>query len=503
MGSSASSPRGFEDCLDSDDRDGFFDSSDFDCKRDQEDSKQSRGSGNRENEERRKGWSTRNERERQKDNRGSESSRYRIMQGYLTVYVASAKTILIPKEQALRASRLGAKKTLHFSLTAAFRDGREAKLQWVDEDLGEEDELTVRKMKSVFMPKGRKVNPSILHDRRGRFRRHMFCIETLNSYIVLQCSRQTKLKAWLQHISSAILSARPKSGSKQNSKRNSSETYDLRIEDLESENKVTPQQEHSSYRSVPLSQGVRSRKMLSAATRGSAIELHRCLNVPHAHSTGGLVVSLDEALDARDGRGNTPLILAARSRSVDAVQILLNAGAFLNAKNERGESALMVAASGGSIEILQLLMRFSVSHRHNNRIVGGNKKTMESTQLDFFASGQNTSVLHVAARAGHAECVSLICEYALHLVDWWWCGDVMVVWCGGGGVVWCGVCGCCWYGMVNKGAFVLLLLLLLRSVVLLLLLLHIIIIHQVVVVRRQKKKKRRRSRGEEKNRVNW
>jgi len=60
-------------------------------------------------------------------------------------------------------------------------------------------------------------------------------------------------------------------------------------------------------------------------------------------------------LDARDGSGATPLILAAGKRRRGAVRLLLDAGADPTLADERGMDALAHAVKGGCLETVALL----------------------------------------------------------------------------------------------------------------------------------------------------
>ena len=75
-----------------------------------------------------------------------------------------------------------------------------------------------------------------------------------------------------------------------------------------------------------------------------------------------------DALDARDGSGATPLILAAARRRKDAVRLLLDAGANPRLSDVNGMDALAHARKGGCPETISLLIK---------ALVGGTKKIRE------------------------------------------------------------------------------------------------------------------------------
>lgn len=60
-------------------------------------------------------------------------------------------------------------------------------------------------------------------------------------------------------------------------------------------------------------------------------------------------------LEARDGEGNTPLIVASATGQMDLVSTLLALGANPNAQNNAGETALLHAVNGGEEDIVRLL----------------------------------------------------------------------------------------------------------------------------------------------------
>lgn len=61
-------------------------------------------------------------------------------------------------------------------------------------------------------------------------------------------------------------------------------------------------------------------------------------------------------VDARDGHGQTGLMLAARAGGADTVRALLRHRAALNHTAKYGLSALMLAALNGHLEVVRLLV---------------------------------------------------------------------------------------------------------------------------------------------------
>lgn len=94
------------------------------------------------------------------------------------------------------------------------------------------------------------------------------------------------------------------------------------------------------------------------------------------------------AVDRRDTRGRTALMVAAGRGDADAVQRLLRAGADVNARNPNGGTALMYAAVNGDPETLQRLL----DHGAKVNLAGVNGWT----------------ALMVAAAKGHAPAARLL-----------------------------------------------------------------------------------------------
>lgn len=69
----------------------------------------------------------------------------------------------------------------------------------------------------------------------------------------------------------------------------------------------------------------------------------------------------DGQLNARDGRGSTPLIIAAYYDHSEAVDFLLKAGAKTELKDNLGHTALMGASFKGHTEIVKLLLKKGAS----------------------------------------------------------------------------------------------------------------------------------------------
>ena len=64
---------------------------------------------------------------------------------------------------------------------------------------------------------------------------------------------------------------------------------------------------------------------------------------------------LASGMFAADGKGRTPVILAANSGKVEVVHALLGAHASVNARTKNSETALSIASRKGHAGVVQLL----------------------------------------------------------------------------------------------------------------------------------------------------
>jgi ankyrin repeat protein len=84
-----------------------------------------------------------------------------------------------------------------------------------------------------------------------------------------------------------------------------------------------------------------------------------------------LVKSDATLLSARDTDGSTPLHCAAWKGHVDAVRLLLDAGADIDAKSQNdhyGDTALHAAAHGNQKDVVQLLIERGAKINAKNRV---------------------------------------------------------------------------------------------------------------------------------------
>lgn len=78
-----------------------------------------------------------------------------------------------------------------------------------------------------------------------------------------------------------------------------------------------------------------------------------------------------EALEDRDGQGNTALMLATQQNHAKIAKILIYAGADVNAKNNIQDTPYLLAGAQGYSDILKLTLEYGANIKDTNRF-GGN-----------------------------------------------------------------------------------------------------------------------------------
>lgn len=81
---------------------------------------------------------------------------------------------------------------------------------------------------------------------------------------------------------------------------------------------------------------------------------------------------LDEgvALDMRDERGQTALLIATHANNIEAARLLIEAGADVNAKDAIQDSAYLYAGARGHLEILRMTLSHGADLKSTNRYGG-------------------------------------------------------------------------------------------------------------------------------------
>lgn len=76
------------------------------------------------------------------------------------------------------------------------------------------------------------------------------------------------------------------------------------------------------------------------------------------------------AIDARDARGRTALLVATHENHADAAKVLIEAGANVNAKDAINDSPYLYAGARGHLAILKLTLAHGADLRSTNRYGG-------------------------------------------------------------------------------------------------------------------------------------
>ncbi|MCJ1313661.1 hypothetical protein MMC25_007340 [Agyrium rufum] len=167
--------------------------------------------------------------------------------------------------------------------------------------------------------------------------------------------------------------------------------------------------------------------------RGNETPLH---NVAYHHYplvldlllSCGPRVDLDSALNRRNDRGKTPLILAAQAGNVRIVQSLVEHGGSLFLEDENGMSPLHIAAEQGNIEMVKMFLSMSDEQMKFSRCSTLSRRQDGSTALqlavrkgslgvvellveqecDGKPNSDGWTVLHEAAGAGHTQITDIL-----------------------------------------------------------------------------------------------
>lgn len=151
-----------------------------------------------------------------------------------------------------------------------------------------------------------------------------------------------------------------------------------------------------------------------------------CLHHAAAHGAQPTSVVISRGpsslLEARDADGWTPLMMAAQTRQLEAIDILARAGADLNATDEDGRSASFYAALNGKADSIRVLARLGADlDVKDSRGLGlldvsssGGRIECVQALLDAGVAASPTS-LSRAIRGGNFEAVKILVEAGVDL----------------------------------------------------------------------------------------
>lgn len=109
--------------------------------------------------------------------------------------------------------------------------------------------------------------------------------------------------------------------------------------------------------SAAQAEGGPARALLDAAAKGDVAAIQKAL-------AAGVKV------DARDGQGRTPLLLATHANRPEAARVLIAAGADVNAKDNIEDSPYLYAGAEGRNEILKMTLAAGADLKSVNRYGG-------------------------------------------------------------------------------------------------------------------------------------
>ena len=121
------------------------------------------------------------------------------------------------------------------------------------------------------------------------------------------------------------------------------------------------------------------------------------------YDTVTLLIERGATIDSKDSYGCTGLMLATRNGHISCVDVLIKSGAIVDAIDNSGNTALFRAIRGGRTEIVRLLL-----------IAGAD---LELEAPSFFWSFNRTTVLEIACKYSHKECVALLLDSGAIIKD--------------------------------------------------------------------------------------
>jgi ankyrin repeat protein len=144
---------------------------------------------------------------------------------------------------------------------------------------------------------------------------------------------------------------------------------------------------------------------LAAQTPPSAEEIAAYTDL-HAAVVGGSAVEVEHLvreganINARDGFGRTPLIVAAHRCDITVAKALIALGAGINALDHQSYDAMTVAAVNNDVEMLELLIASGGNVRAR---VGPHGGTALSAAARLGRADAVTVLLGAGAPAGHVD----------------------------------------------------------------------------------------------------
>lgn len=115
----------------------------------------------------------------------------------------------------------------------------------------------------------------------------------------------------------------------------------------------------------------------------------------HAECVKYILSKNQTQIQALDCDGNTPLVYAIRSLSLDSVKVLFDEGAKLDQVNGTGLDALSIACHAGNLEMCALI----ISYMDQLKV---------GEPITFKTDSDGVTALHIASRAGYLDIVKLL-----------------------------------------------------------------------------------------------